>query len=310
MASQSYTLHYWPQIPGRGEFVRLAFEAAGQSYSENNKDVHKLSLITAAGLGHPSHFAVPILQVDGPAVLADREKAATGKSNSVFISQTPNILNYLAPILGLDGTKSLVDATDAAKSLRRAHVLQLTLTILDLVNEVHDSHHPVASADYYENQRGEALRRSKDFRSTRLPKFLEHFAQSIEANSTKSGWLVGKDMTIADLTLYQAIDGLLFAFPTRMGTLEKTKKYVAAFNLHGKVSNEANIKAYLSSDRRKEYRYVCVAPGPGMCTDYFDSAWASFENIPNSMENPKRRCIVISMYTNYALAVTRFSARG
>lgn len=29
-----YELVYWPEIPGRGEFVRLAFEAAGVSYKD------------------------------------------------------------------------------------------------------------------------------------------------------------------------------------------------------------------------------------------------------------------------------------
>ena len=29
-----YELLYWPGIPGRGEFIRLAFEAAGVSYKD------------------------------------------------------------------------------------------------------------------------------------------------------------------------------------------------------------------------------------------------------------------------------------
>lgn len=256
--SQSYVLHYWPQIPGRGEFVRLAFEAKGHPYKENNKDVHKLALTTGAAIGHPSHFAVPILQVDGCPRLSDGDDGKTSNTTSVFISQTPNILSFLAPILGLDGTQGLVDGNEQAKALRRAHVLQLTATALDLVNETHDTHHPVASAEYYEDQKDEALRRTKDFRSVRLPKFFKHFAQTIEANPTNSGWLVGRQMTVADLTLFQTIDGLLFAFPKRISKLKKDKQYNSIFVLHEKVAREPKVAAYLDSDRRKEYRYVLL----------------------------------------------------
>lgn len=218
--SQSYTLHYWPSIPGRGEFIRLAFESVGHGYKESN-NVGKLTMTTANGIGHPSHFAVPMLEVtDGPAMDdersdADGTSAKTQKTEegqdvksgravgSTFISQTPAILNYLAPILGLDGTGSLKDQSAEAAALRRAQVLQLTLTALDVNNEAHDTHHPVASAAYFEEQKDEAKRRSDDFRTNRLPKYLEHFTMALTSNPSNSGWLVGSELTVADLTLFQ-----------------------------------------------------------------------------------------------------------
>jgi glutathione S-transferase len=34
----AYELLYWPGMPGRGEFIRLAFEAAGVSYKDPSNE--------------------------------------------------------------------------------------------------------------------------------------------------------------------------------------------------------------------------------------------------------------------------------
>ena len=146
-----YELLYWPGIPGRGEYVRLAFEAAGVPYEDVSNETGSTTafepLIKQSGQeGRPAHFAPPILRVN----------------RSLCISQTPNILLYLGLRLGLA----------PADEIGRLCVNQLHLTIADLANEAHDTHHPIAVGKYYEEQKDEALRRAHDFRTTRIPKFL------------------------------------------------------------------------------------------------------------------------------------------
>ena len=184
---------------------------------------------------HPPHLAPPVLEVNG-----------------AFISQTPNILNYLAPILGLDGTEGLADPEQIA--LRRAHVNQLVLTALDLNDQVHDTHHPVAVGLYFEDQVNEAKRKAQDVRTNRIPKFLGHFSLAIESNVEGEGeHLIGSKMTTADLVLYHVLDGMLYAFPKRMATLKADAKYSKVFNLHDAVAANETIAAYLNSKRRETY---------------------------------------------------------
>ena len=184
---------------------------------------------------HPPHLAPPILEVNGS-----------------FISQTSNILNYLAPILGLDGTEGLTDPEQIA--LRRAHVNQLVLTALDLNNQVHDTHHPVATGLYFEDQVNEAKRKAQDVRTNRIPKFLGHFTLAIESNVEGEGKrLIGSKTTTADLVLYHLVDGMLYAFPRRMATLKADPKYRKVFDLHAAVAADEKIAAYLNSNRRETY---------------------------------------------------------
>lgn len=220
--NQTYTLHYWPSIPGRGEFIRLAFESVEHPYEENNQTAPK---------AFPNHFAVPLLEISNPPNLRDLEgedknissksqkteegqdakstKTTKKSDQSIYLSQTPVILSYLAPVLKLDGTSSLQEQNPESIALRRAQVLQVTETALDLNNEIHDTHHPVASGEVYEDQKEEAARRSADFRKNRLPKFFTHFQTVLENNSTHSGWFFGNNFTIADLTLFQVSESVL-----------------------------------------------------------------------------------------------------
>jgi len=194
MASKGtkYILHYWPGIPGRGEFIRLAFESTSHPYKEKH-DPLNVCMKANKPLGHPPHFAPPVLEV-----VNDDSKSS---SSSAFISQTPAILAYLAPILGLDGVASTLN--EHATLIQRAQVNQLTLTILDLNNETHDVHHPVASGAYYEEQREEAMRRAKDFRATRIPKFFQLYQLALESNPNSKEWLISSNFTTADLALFQ-----------------------------------------------------------------------------------------------------------
>lgn len=262
-SNQTFTLHYWPVIPGRGEFIRLAFESVKHPYKENNETATK---------AFPYHFAVPLLEIGNSPNVQDtalksnksqktkesQDVKSSKSDQSIFISQTAAILSYLAPILELDGVKSLQEEDQQSIAIRRAQVLQLTATLLDLNNEVHDTHHPISSAEVYEDQKEEAARRAQDLRKNRIPKFFTHFQTVLQNNSssTDSGWLIGNDLTIADLTFFQVVDGLHFAFPKRIDALKKQGKHSGVFNLYQKVAQLPNIANYLNSDRRKVYRRV------------------------------------------------------
>lgn len=175
--------------------MRLAFEYAGESYTEMSSPATLLWTITdPAKVGHPPHFAPPALELP------------SGR----FLSQTPAILNYLAPRLKLAGEQGsrflehgLSDEEREQAEEERAVVSQLTLTALDLCNESHDVHHPIAGSLYYEDQKEEALRRAEDFRKIRIPKFFKHFESVLQSNpATEKTHLVGKQTTTADLALF------------------------------------------------------------------------------------------------------------
>ncbi|KZT19997.1 hypothetical protein NEOLEDRAFT_1141319 [Neolentinus lepideus HHB14362 ss-1] len=254
----TYTLHYWPGIPGRGEYVRLAFEAAGEPYTDDTNVKTLTSLVMSPNVvGHPTHFAPPVLEFSAPSASAKRAKRQAGQSaqegaaQSVFISQTPAILAYLGPKLGLVG--DVEGEEDAVREIRRAQVNQLVLTALDLSNEAHDVHHPVASSLYYEDQKDESKRRADDFRKNRIPKFFQHFEQVLSSNPAKSHRLVGATTTTADLVLFHVLTGIQHAFPRRWAALEKSGKYSMLFKMKRSVSEEERLKAYLASDRRQEF---------------------------------------------------------
>ena len=128
------------------------------------------------------------------------------KDGDVLIGQTAAILLYLGDRHGLA-------PSDAAK---RLWVHPIQLTIADLVREAHDTHHPLSGALYYEDQKPEALRRAKHFREARIPKFLGWFERILARNPEGAGHLVGSALTYADFSLFQIVEGLVYAFPRRM----------------------------------------------------------------------------------------------
>jgi glutathione S-transferase len=230
--AMSYQLHYWPSIQGRGEFVRLALEAAGAPYVDvvrGEEGAGQGLPAMAYLLEHPSvarpPFACPIL-VDGSRVIA----------------QTAAILQYLGPRLGLVGKSE-------AESL---WTHQVQLTIADFLVEVHDTHHPLGAGLYYEDQKAEALRRSHEFRRERLPKFMGWFEAVLQRNPRNAAdrmpHLVGARLSYADLSLFQVVEGLRYAFPqASRKLLKKTPRAVA---LHDGVAAHRRIKTYLQSERR------------------------------------------------------------
>jgi glutathione S-transferase len=220
-----YELYYWPEIQGRGEFVRLALEDAGADYVDVARLPKRgipalMRFLESRSVEHPP-FAPPFL-----------------KAGDLVIAQTANILLFLGSRLGL------VPKNETSRLW--AH--QLQLTIADWIVEVHDTHHPISGGLYYEEQKREAKRRAADFTPERLPKFLDYFEQVLERNPQGTAHLVGKAISYVDLSMFQMIAGLRYAFPRAMARLEPKHPRLVA--LHDRVSARRRIAAYLSSKRR------------------------------------------------------------
>jgi len=81
----------------------------------------------------------------------------------------------------------------------------LALTALDLFsNEVHDTHHPIATMLPWEDQKEESKRRSKEWVQNRLPNVLAYWQRVLENEERGPGpWLLGDTFTYADLVLFQ-----------------------------------------------------------------------------------------------------------
>jgi glutathione S-transferase len=216
-----YELYYWPSIQGRGEYVRLALEDAGANYADVARSDRGMAAMTGmmeARSGMPP-FAPPFL-----------------KAGQLVIGQTANILLYLGSRHGL--------APKAEAG--RLWVHQLQLTVADFVLEVHDTHHPLGPSLYYEDQRAPAKKRTDEFWKERVPKYLGYFERLLKNNG--GSYLTGRRLTYADLSLFQIVEGLRYAFPKRMKAFER--RVPGLIDLHDRVAVRPNIKPYLASDRR------------------------------------------------------------
>jgi glutathione S-transferase len=202
----TYELYYWPTIQGRGEFVRLALEAAGADYVDVGRRPGGVAamqrLMDEAGAAHPP-FAPPFL-----------------KDDDVLIAQTANILLFLGRRHGLA----------PREEAGRLWAHQLQLTIADVVDEAHDTHHPIASSLYYEDQKDEAARRAADFIANRIPKYLGYFERVLDHNPRGDRHLVGRRVSYCDLSLFRLVAGLRYAFPQAMRRLEPRFRRVAALH--------------------------------------------------------------------------------
>ena len=217
-----YELYYWSEIQGRGEYVRLALEEAGADYDDvarqKGGEAKLMRMMEAPSIKTPP-FAPPFL-----------------KAGKLVIGQTANILLYLG------GRHALAPKGEAGK----LWVHQLQLTLADFVVEIHDTHHPIGTGLYYEDQKPEAQRRAQDFRGERLPKFLGYFERVLKQSG--GPYLTGRRVSYADLSLFQVVAGLRYAFPKAMAKVETRHRRVCA--LHDAVAARPRIKTYLASDRR------------------------------------------------------------
>ena len=222
-----YELYYWSGIQGRGEFVRLALEEAGVQYvdiarQEGGDDV-MMSLLEADDIVRPP-FAPPFL-----------------KAGQRLIGQTANILLFL-------GARHRLAPKD---DTGRLWTHQLQLTLADLVDEAHNSHHPIAGSLYYDEQRREAKKSAAILIKVRLPKFLGYFERVLERNPHGPAYLVGGRLTYADLSMFQVIAGLGYAFPKAMARL--ARRHPNLMRLHERVAARPRIAAYLASERRAPF---------------------------------------------------------
>jgi glutathione S-transferase len=219
----TYELYYWPGIQGRGEFVRLALEAAGADYVDvarkpESEGGGPAAVARALGRLHPAPFAPPVLVAD-----------------DLVIAQTANILCFVG------GRHGLAPADEAGRLL----VSQLQLTLADLVDETHDTHHPIASGLYYEDQKEAAKARTGHFLAERAPKYLGYFERMLSGGGP---WLAGGALSYADLSLFQVVRGLEYAFPKAMAGVTASTARVGA--LAERVESLPRIAAYLASPRR------------------------------------------------------------
>jgi glutathione S-transferase len=216
-----YELYYWPTIQGRGEYVRLALEDAGADYIDvARRDMAPMMKMMEARSG-TSPFAPPFL-----------------KAGRLLVSQTANILQFLG------GRHGLAPQDEAA----RYWLQGLQLTVTDFVAEVHDTHHPIASGLYYRDQKKEARRRSCDFIENRVPKFLGYFETILARNPRGDRYAVGARLTYLDLSLFQIVAGLRYAFPR--ATSRAARRYRKLYSLHARIQERPRIAAYLASPRR------------------------------------------------------------
>ncbi len=244
----AYELHDWPTIQGRGEFVRLALEAAGASYID-----------VARGGQETAGQGLAAMQ----AALADRRNPHPPfappflKDGSSVVGQTANILQVLAPTLKLVGRSEQA----------RAWTHQIQLTVADAVTEAHDTHHPVDTALFYEQQQPEARRRALAFCTHRMPKYLGWFETVLQRNPAGQRFLVGGKLSYADLSVFQLVAGLRYAFPNAaQHALAATPGIV---QLGARVAALPRVKAYLKSERRIAFSEA------GIFRRYPELDWAS-----------------------------------
>lgn len=222
-----YELFYWPSIQGRGEFVRLALEEAGAEYLDVARE-------SGRGLG----VEAMVRLMEGPELQRPPFAPPFLRAGKQVIAQTANILQFLAPRLGL------VPKAEAARLW--AH--QLQLTVEDLIVDVHETHHPIGASLYFEDQKREARRRAKYFTGERAPELLSYFENVLQRNPGRGGYMIGRKLSYVDLSMFQIIEGLRYAFPKMMARLEPEITGLVA--LHDRVAGRPDIAAYLASERR------------------------------------------------------------
>jgi len=226
-----YELYYWPGLQGRGEFVRLALEEAGAEYIDVSRGSEKAGRGVAAMMKLLNSKDQPHIPFAPPFL----------RDGDFIVSHIANILMYLGPKLGL--------APNDERLRYAANGLQLTIT--DIVAEVHDTHHPISAGTYYEDQKDAATARAAEFIRHRIPKFMGYFERVLRRNPHGDTQIIGRAITYVDLSLFQLIEGLRYAFPR--ATKPFKAHYPALWALHEAVRARPNLAQYLASDRRTPF---------------------------------------------------------
>ncbi|CAB3779116.1 glutathione S-transferase [Pararobbsia alpina] len=223
-----YELHYWDGLQGRGEFIRLALEEAGADYVDVAREPASKHGGTQAMLAPIKDRHAAVIPFAPPFL----------KAGELIIPQTANALLYLGGKHGL--------APSDEQGMYWAHSLQLT--IADLVAEVHDTHHPIATHLYYEDQKPAAKQRTTAFLEARVPKFMGYFERVLEQNPAGEEWMVGARRTYVDLSTFQIIEGLNYAFPHAIAAM--SGQWPKLESLRQRVRALPRIARYLDSPRR------------------------------------------------------------
>jgi glutathione S-transferase len=227
-------LYYWPGIQGRGEFARLSLEDAGAAYVDVARERKNGMAAMMRFLDGEEPGALPLAP---PFV----------RAGNILVSQTANILAFLAPRLGLVPDEEAL----------RAEASQIQLTLADFVDEIHDTHHPIAGSLYYEDQKAAARRRARHFVQERMPKYLGWLEKILERNRKSGGqWLVGAECTYVDLSAFQVVEGLRYAFPNAMVQIEPEIPRLIA--LRDRVAGRPRIACYLKSKRRQRFNQMGI----------------------------------------------------
>lgn len=216
-----YELYYWPEIQGRGEFVRLVLEDADCDYVDVAREANGYDRIAEVLSGKRDGvlpFAPPVLY-----------------AGSIVVAQTVAITSFLGERHGL------APAGEAG----RLAALTVALTIADLVAEAHDTHHPIAVDKRYETQKPAARDRAAAFRRARIPKFLGYLERNLERNGDV---LVGRAVSYVDLAAFQVVEGLSYAFPRAMARVHDQIPRLLA--LRDRVAQRPRLLRYLTSPRR------------------------------------------------------------
>ncbi len=224
----TYELFYHNRIQGRGEFVRLALEDSGADYVDIGRGEE------AKGQGSPAIMAI----LNGQGVVHPPFAPPFLRHGEIMIAQTSNVLHYLGPRIGLAPTDENA----------RLFLLQLQLTVMDFVRDVHDTHHPISNTLYYEEQKDAAKIAAQKFLEFRLPKYLGYFEKVVARNPSGARYLSGGSVTYPDLSMFQIVEGLRYAFPQNMAKAEVNYQRLIA--LHDEVAQRPRLKAYLVSPRR------------------------------------------------------------
>lgn len=214
--AQPYKLYYWPSIQGRGEMVRLVLEEAALPYVDvcRKDGIEPMRELLASR----DVFAPPLLETP----------------DGVVMSQMPNICRYLGEKHGLA----------PEQESERFRAAQLMLTVCDVCDEAHDTHHPLSVAMYYEEQKDAAMVRARWFTTPRMADWLSFFDRVIGDDD----YLMSNTLCYADLALFQLVEGLRYAFPKACQAALAQAPRVR--DLAERVRQRPAIAAYLASERR------------------------------------------------------------
>ena len=87
-----------------------------------------------------------------------------------------------------------------------------------------------------------------DFIANRIPKYLGYFERVLERNPGGERHLIGRRVSYCDLSLFQLVAGLRYAFPRAMSRLDP--RFARIIALHDRIAARPRIAAYLKSARR------------------------------------------------------------